>query len=192
MNDSLIIYSYGLFGGQLYGNQSTMLQCKSGGWFLSWYVNSVGIIGKTSAFFLGIDLQFKSSKISFSSCIVKFGWRLRWQQPSLNFFKVPQDSLNNLFFQWSEDLLQIPLYSKTTFSKRKASLYFKVSCFLNKKRFLSSKNIHQTIYFTDLIDTRLMKVIGFKLPVVFIAFYLMFWRIIMYIIIKLILANLNQ
>lgn len=130
MNDSLIIYSYGLFGGQLYGNQSTMLQCKSGGWFLRWYVNSVGIIGQSSAFFLGIDLQLKSSKISFSSCIVNFGW--------------------------------------------------------------SSKNIHQTIYFIDLIDTRLIKVIGFKLPVVFIAFYLMFWRIIMYIIIKLILANLNQ
>ena len=59
-------------------------------------------------------------------------------------------------------------------------------CFFNKKRFLSCKNIHQTIDLIDLIDTRLVKVIGFKLPEVFIMFYLIFLSLLLSIIIRII------
>ena len=68
-----------------------------------------------------------------------------------------------------------PLYYKPTFPKQKISICpytLKRTVFLIKQKLLSSKNIHQTIALIELIDTRLVKVIGFKLPEVFIMFYL--------------------
>ena len=47
---------------------------------------------------------------------------------------------------------------------------------------LSSKGIHSTVDLTDLIDTGLVKVIGFKLPEVFIMFYLIFLSLLLRII----------
>ena len=43
---------------------------------------------------------------------------------------------------------------------------FKVNCFLNKKRLLSSKNIHQRIDLIDLIDTSVAKVVPSRYAVV--------------------------
>ena len=51
---------------------------------------------------------------------------------------------------------------------------------------LSSKNINLTIDLTDLIDTRLVKVIGLKLPEVFIMFYSIFLSLLLSIIISII------
>ena len=47
---------------------------------------------------------------------------------------------------------------------------------------LNCKSIHQKIDLIDLINTRLIKVIGINLPDAFIVFYLISLRIIMYII----------
>ena len=46
--------------------------------------------------------------------------------------------------------------------------------------------MHQTIELIDLLDTRLVKVIGFKLPEVFIMFYLIFLSLLLSIIISII------
>ena len=48
---------------------------------------------------------------------------------------------------------------------------------------LSSKNINYAIDLIDFIDTKLVKVIGFKLPDAFIMFYLIFLSLLLNIVI---------